>query len=290
MYALQERRAHMYDLANKTAIVTGAGGRRGFGRAIVNRLAKEGADVVVIDKFRVPPRDEDLTGDWKGIDSVVNDIEALGRQALAITCDITKSQEVDKMVKETVKKFGKVDILVNNAGVPIRCSFLDLTDEIWHLHLGVILSGAFFCSRAVVREMVQRGEGGRIINIGSMWSKVGSKNGQVPYSAAKFGVIGLTQCLALELASHKILVNAVCPAHTPTDFHSDIFKHQAENEGISVQEAKTRMREGIAATIPLGRLATTDDIANMVAFLCSDEASFITGQSINVNGGAFTAL
>jgi len=279
----------MPGLTGKVAIVTGAGGKRGFGRAIANRLAKEGADIVVVDKFTVPPRDEDLAGDWKGIDSVADEIQALNRQALAITCDITKSKDVDRMVKETVTNFGKVDILVNNAGLHIYSSIQDISDEIWDSHLAVNLTGTFFCSRAVAREMVQRGEGGRIINIASLLGKVGMGNGQTAYCASKFGVVGFTQSLALELASHNILVNAVCPALTATDIHSDAFKAEAEREGISEQEIRTRMQEKIAAQIPLGRLGTLEDIANMVVFLASDEASFITGQSINVNGGLLTA-
>ncbi|MFC1908617.1 SDR family NAD(P)-dependent oxidoreductase [Chloroflexota bacterium] len=279
----------MYDLTSRVAIVTGAAGRHGFGRAIANRLAKEGADVVVIDKFAIPPRDEELTGDWKGLDSVVEDITGFGRRGLAITCDVSQSQEVDKMVEKVITEFGRVDILVNNAGISVQRSILQADDEIWYAHMAVNLTGTFFCSRAVVREMVKRGEGGRIINIGSLWSKVGGGDGKLPYSASKFGVIGLTQSLALEMASHNILVNAVCPTHAATDLHSSLFKKQSEDEGITVEEARTRMREGIAARIPLGRLGTTEDLANLVAFLVSKEADFITGQSINVNGGAFTA-
>lgn len=280
----------MYDLAGKVAIVTGAGGKRGFGRAIANRLAQEGADIAVVDKFRVPQRGEDLTGGWRGIDSVVEEIKALGRRSLGIICDISQSQQVDEMVKETTDKLGRVDILVNNAGLDINCSIKEFTDELWNTHLSVNLTGAFFCSRAVVREMLRRGEGGKIINIASLLGKVGMGNGQTAYCASKFGMIGLTQSLALELAPNNILVNAVCPALTTTDIHSDAFQDEAEHEGISIQEASDRMHKAVAARVPLGRLGTVEDLANMVAFLTSEEASFITGQSINVNGGLFTAL
>ena len=280
----------MYNLSGKVAIVTGAGGIKGFGRAIAARLAREGADVVVVDKTRGQIRSEEVAGDWKGIDSVAVEIKAPGRRALAIPCDITKSKEVDKMVAQTVAQLGKVDILVNNAGIKINRGILELTDEIWDIHLAVNLTGMFYCSRAVAREMVAQGKGGRIINIGSLWSKMGSRNQQAPYTVSKFGVVGLTQSLALELAPYNILVNAVCPALTDTGINIELFKSMAEREGISVQEAGKRMHEGVAATFPLRRLGTTEDIANMVAFLASDQADFITGQSINVNGGAFTAM
>jgi len=276
----------MYELTCKVALVTGAAGKHGFGRAIANRLAKEGADIVVVDKFSVPPRDEDLAGGWRGLDTVVEEIQDLGRQALAITCDITKSDEVDEMVKKALAKFGQIDILVNNAGVHI---FGD-TDEAWYKNISVNLTGTFFCSRAVAREMIKGNKGGKIINIASIQGKQGSSQGDVGYSASKFGVVGTTQSLALELAPYGINVNAVCPGLAATDIGSNHFKSQAQSEGISVQEVRDRLfQERIAAT-PLGRLTTVEDIANIVAFLASKEADFITGQSINVNGGALTAL
>jgi len=280
----------MYDLTGKVALVTGAASKLGFGRAIANRLAREGADVVVVDRIAVLPHDEGSGGDWKGLDSIVDEIKALGRRALAATCDISKSEEVDEMVNKAVTGLGKVDILVNNAGVHMYSGLLKHSDEVWNKILAVNLTGTFYCARAVARQMVQRGEGGRIINVGSLWSKVALSGGQAAYCASKFGVIGLTQSLALELAPHNILVNTVCPALTDTNLHSRDFKADAEREGINEQEVRNRMHEPIAARVPLGRLGTTEDLANMVAFLASDEASFITGQSINVNGGLFTAL
>jgi len=276
----------MYDLTGKVAIVTGAGGKRGFGRAIATRLAKEGADIVVVDKYAVLPQDEGEG--WKGMSSLVAEIEALGRKAIAVTCDITKSSEVDNMVKEAVAEFTKVDILVNNAGVHIRSDIENYTDDIWNIQLAVNLTGAFFCARAVAREMIRRGEGGRIISIGSFRSKTGAP-GETAYAASKFGLMGLTQCLALELASRQILVNAVCPSLTDTDINLEMFKNESQRNSISEQEARNRTNERVAGEIPMGRLGTTEDLANTVAFLASPESSFITGQAINVNGGLFTA-
>lgn len=279
----------MYDLSGNIAIVTGAGGKRGLGRSIAIRLAREGADVIVIDKYRIPPRDKEISEGWKGIDSVYDEIIALGRNAMALTCDITQSREVDQMVQAVVSKFGKVDILVNNAGIDIYASILDMSDELWATHLNVNLTGTFYCSRAVARDMIRRKAGGRIINIASMLGKTGMGDFQSAYCASKFGVIGFTQSMALELASYRILVNAICPMLTETGIHDENCKNIAEKENISFEEANKRIHDSVRAQVPLGRLGEPEDIANMVAFLSSSEASFITGQSINVNGGKFTA-
>lgn len=280
----------MYDFTGKVALVTGAGGKQGFGRAIANRLAKEGADVIVIDKQKKLNRVSDADSDWNGIDAVAAEIRGIGRKAEAIICDITRSNEVDLMVKDVIDRFSRIDILVNNAGVKISRGPLDTTDEIWNLHMAVNLTGMFFCSRAVAREMVKDGKGGRIINIGSMWSKVGSPYEDVAYCASKFGVVGLTQSMALQLAKYAILVNAVCPGLSDTGINSDVFEDTAQKEGIRWEKAREIMYERAIKNFPLKRLGTSEDIANMVAFLASDEATFITGQSINVNGGSFTAL
>lgn len=279
----------MYDLKGKIALVTGAAGKRGFGRAIALRLATEGADVTVVDKFVIPPRDEDLTGDWKGLDSVVDEIKVLGCQALAITCDIALSNEVDKMIKEVLAKFGQIDVLVNNAGVLARGTIDNITDEIWNANISVNLTGTFFCSRTIAREMIKRDKGGRIINISSQLGKFGIAEGHIGYCASKFGVIGLTQALAFELAPYGITVNAVCPGMADTDSSSEFYKTEAQREGISKGEFTTRLFTKRIADIPLRRLTTPEDVANMVAFLASRETDYITGQSINVNGGRLMA-
>jgi meso-butanediol dehydrogenase / (S,S)-butanediol dehydrogenase / diacetyl reductase len=227
----------MYDLKNKVAIVTGAGGRRGFGRAIANRLAKDGANIVIVDKLTVLQQDK--TEGWQGIKSVVAEIETFGRQGLGLVCDITKSQEVDKAVADTILNFGKIDILVNNAGIHINRSLQEMDDATWNNQIAVNLTGTFFFARSVAREMMKRGEGGRIINIGSLRSKTAAP-GEEAYCASKFGVIGLTQSLALELAPHKILVNAVCPALTDTDINLEMFQNQSKRD-LSVNKKPGRL-------------------------------------------------
>jgi NAD(P)-dependent dehydrogenase (short-subunit alcohol dehydrogenase family) len=280
----------MYNLTGKVAVVTGAGGKYGFGRAIARRLAEEGCDLVIVDKLRKPARVEDSDADWKGIDSVAEEVKAAGRKSWAVVCDISQSSEVDQLVKETVSRFSKIDILVNNAGVKINQDVLEITDEIWNLHLAVNLTGMFYCSRAVAREMAGTGKGGKIINIGSMWGKTGARGQDLPYSVSKFGVTGLTQGLALQLAQYKILVNAICPALTDTGINSEVFVNESRKEGISWEAARAKMYAKVAPSIPLGRMGAPDDIANMVAFLASDESNFITGQSFNVNGGTLVSL
>ena len=280
----------MYNLTGKVALVTGAGGKYGFGRAIARRLAVEGCDVIIVDKQSKPSRIEDADKDWKGLESVADDIKAAGRQVMVALCDISRSAEVDRVVSDAVMRFSKIDLLVNNAGIKINMPILEMTDEVWNLHLAVNLTGMFYCSRAVGKEMAKSGKGGKIINIGSMWSKVGSPNKDIPYCVSKFGVVGLTQSLALELAKYNILVNAVCPALTDTGINSEQFKSVAEKEGISWEEARSKMYARVSSGFPLKRLGTPEDVANMVTFLASDQTDFVTGQSINVNGGAFTAL
>lgn len=279
----------MYDLTDKVALVTGAASRRGFGRAIATRLAREGAAVIVTGRPASPHRDRERKDGWEGLDAVVDEIKALGREALAIGCDITKSHEVDKMVTDAVNKFGHMDILVNNAGIHTFGTIDKISNEIWNENISVNLTGTFFCSRAVARAMMKRGNGGKIINIASVNAKAGTGSGSSAYCASKFGVIGLTQSFALELAPHKITVNSVCPTLGDTDMAWENFEIEARRDGITVQEAMNRLIQRRSATIPLRRLVTGEDVANMVVFLASKEADYITGQSINVDGGFLMA-
>ena len=279
----------MYDLDGKIAIVTGAGSEKGLGRAIALRLAREGAHVVVTDKPACRPHGSNTIGGWKGIESVRDDIMALGRKSMALACDVASSKEVDQLVAEVVASLGQIDILVNNAGLYRYMDIVDMSDELWAAHLAVNLTGAFYCLRAVARNMVIHNEGGRIINISSLNGKTPTGTSQSAYCTSKFGLIGFTQSAAMELARHNILVNAVCPGLVETDLHNEDFKMAAEQKKTSIEDVSRQKHEGVKARVPLGRLGVPDDVAKMVAFLCSNEAGFITGQAINVNGGIFTA-
>lgn len=194
---------------------------------------------------------------------------------------MTKSESVTRMVDRTLKKFGKIDILVNNAGMIKVGNVVDIQEKDWDEVLDVNLKGVFLCSKAVAPHMIER-RSGKIINISSTAGRRGLP-GKAHYHASKFAVIGFTQCLALELAPYNINVNCVCPGVVDTYMHREVLApHTARIRGITEDEVYRNME----ASVPLGRLQTPEDIGNLVAFLASEEAKNVTGQSINVNGGS----
>lgn len=280
----------MYDFKGKVALITGAARKRGIGHATAIRLARCGADVAVNGRYRPPhelPEEEKAEG-WRGLDSVVEEIESCGTRGLAITTDITDRKQVEEMVAQVIDRFGHIDILVANAGVYAPQPFLETEEEQWHRHIAANLTGVFYCGQAVARHMVER-KGGVIVNVASISGKVGRPNVSA-YAASKFGVVGLTQVMALELAPYNIRVNAICPGRFLTDM-SDYARaaSMADEREISVTEAAHIIHADAVQFTPLGRLGHPEDAASLIAFLCSDEASFITGQSINVDGGRLTA-
>lgn len=281
----------MYNFKDKVVLVTGAARKRGIGRATAVRFAMEGASVVVNGRYRPPeefPREEKAEA-WKGLDSVVAEIEALGSQALAITTDISDSQQVQAMVDKAIAEFGHIDILVANAGMLISGPFLTFKEAGWHRVLKVNLDGVFYCCQAVARHMVERGQGGAIVNVSSRIGKMGIENHSA-YCASKFGVIGLTQVLGIELAPYNIRVNAVCPGRTITNItNADKVWELSREKKIDITAAAKIMHSDYAQSTPLGRPGYPEELANAIVFLCSDEASFVTGQAINVDGGRLMA-
>jgi len=274
----------MPGLAGKVAIVTGAARLRGIGRGIALRLAREGADVVVSGAPRPPetfPAEERSAG-WRGIASVVDEIEGLGRRALAVEADVTKREDAERLAHAALAAFGRIDILVNNAGKSYTGdrALWEIDDEEWYHVVDVNLNGVYRCCRAVIPAMLEGGRGGRIVNLSSTAGRMG-----LPfygaYCATKFGVIGLTQQLALELAPYGITVNCVAPGSVDTDMMDDTFGRMARRMGLQFEQIKA----GVGRAAPLGRQGAPADIAAAVAFLCSDDASWITGQTLNVNGG-----
>jgi 3-oxoacyl-[acyl-carrier protein] reductase/meso-butanediol dehydrogenase/(S,S)-butanediol dehydrogenase/diacetyl reductase len=279
----------MAGLAGKVALITGAGGMKGIGRATALKLAAQGADIALSDVQRAP---EDLPPaevrtQWRGIDSVAQEIEALGRRCLRVWCDLRSSEQIQAMVQQVVEHFGHIDVLVNNARAIIgrdRVPITELREDVWQHFLAINTTAVFLCTKFVGQAMVRQGQGGRIINIASDAAKRASARGAA-YSASKFAVLGLTQAAALDLAPSGITVNAVCPGPVNTDRLNYWERAQAEAQGISLEEFRARIVANIGKATPLGRIAESEDVANLVAFLASNEASFITGQAYNVNGG-----
>ena len=275
----------MTRLEGRVALVTGAGRYRGIGRAIVLRLAEEGADVVVTARARdastFPPHEQEMG--WKGIESVAEEVRAMGRRALAVDCDVTDKDDLQRTVDAAVAELGKIDILVNNAALPSEAGaapILEMTDENWYETVDVNLHGLYHTIRAVGREMV-KGGGGSIINISSTAGRIGIPN-YGAYCATKWAMHGLTQQLALELARQNIRVNIVCPGSTDTDMMDGTFGRYDEVAGQEPGTSKAAIRRALL----MGRQATVEEQAAVVAFLASDDSSYMTGQALNVDGGS----
>ena len=252
-------------LTGKIAIVTGAS--QGIGRAITLRLAREGASLVIGDI------------DVEAAEKVAREVRDGGTEALVMKLDVTKAEEVNKVIGEIVEKFGRIDILVNNAGISSMALVVDLKEKDWDANVNVNAKGVFLCSQAVARQMIKQ-KSGKIINNASLAAKRGAPF-LGHYSASKFAVLGLTYTMALELASYGITVNAVCPGIVETGMIKREWKWEGDLRGMTADQ----VREEVLSTIPLGRLAQPEDIAAVVAFLVSKDADYMTGQALNINGG-----
>lgn len=273
----------MYDLSGQVALVTGAGGERGIGRAIARRLAQEGADVVVNDFVARPY----AGAEWGGLPAVVAEVEALGRRAASVVADVGDARQVERMVAEALAAMGRIDILVNNAGTLVggdRVPVADLEVDLWDAVQRVNIRGTFLCSRAAARHMLERGGGGRIINVSSVAGKRGSARYSA-YNASKFAVIGFTQALAAELGPAGVTVNAVCPGLVATERLPPLAA--AAFPDLEPAAAVRDFTAQAMADIPLGRLAEPPDIAKAAAFLASREAGYLTGIALTVAGGSF---
>jgi 3-oxoacyl-[acyl-carrier protein] reductase len=243
------------DLSNKVAIITGSG--RGIGKTIAQKLAEAGATIVIND-----------IGEIASIEAVAEEIRAMNRKSIAVLADISSSADVDKMVETTITTYGRVDILVNNAGITRDHLLLRMSEEDWDRVITINLKSVFLCTKAVLRYMTRQ-RWGRIINMASIVGIVGNA-GQANYAAAKAGIIGFTRTVAKEVASRGITVNAIAPGFIETQMTQQL-------EESWIQEIKKR--------IPLGYLGTPRDVAEAVAFLASEEARYITGHVLNVDGG-----
>ena len=255
----------MYDMQGRTAIVTGSGG--GIGRSIALRLAREGCHIGVFDIADA------------GAQATAELVRATGRDAVVAVGDVSRREDVARGAARFRQTLGAIDILVNNAGILRTAPFLETTDTQWRDTFGVNLDGAFFFCQAILPGMVERRRGA-IVNMSSWVGKKGVPN-HAAYSASKFAVIGLTQSIAGEFAASGVRVNAVCPGIiVDTQMREDA---EASNRHQGLPDVAER-----AKTIPMRRTGTPDDVARVVAFLASDEADYMTGQSVNVTGGLWT--
>ncbi|MCE5305656.1 MAG: 3-oxoacyl-[acyl-carrier-protein] reductase [Chloroherpetonaceae bacterium] len=241
---------------NKVAVITG--GCRGIGKSIVLKLASEGARVYALD-FKIPDENEVFIEDSE-----------IAKSVKCLQADVTNMQSIDKCFDTIISEAGRVDILVNNAGITRDNLLLRMTEQEWDAVLDTNLKGAFICTKVVSKIMISQ-RSGRIINIGSVVGSIGNA-GQSNYSASKSGLIGFSKSIARELASRKILVNVVAPGYVRSPMTDSLTDEQ---------------KKAFIDNIPLKRIAEPEDIANAVAFLASDESSYITGQIIHVNGGLF---
>jgi len=271
----------MYDLSGKVALITGAGGEHGFGRAIANRLAAEGAAVAVSDLSSMP-----YGGGWAGLDALTAEIEGNGGQALKVLADVTDAEQVDTMVHAVIERFGRLDILVANAGSrpgPDRVPVVELTEEAFDEVQRVNVKGTFLCCRAAARHMLERGDGGKIVVISSTAGKRGVAR-YAAYTASKFALVGFTQSLANELGPSGINVNAICPGLAETERVMHIAD-ALRQEGETAEDQLADMIRRRAEANPMGRITETRDIANMAAFLASSESDYVTGLAVSVSGG-----
>jgi 3-oxoacyl-[acyl-carrier protein] reductase len=245
------------DIINEVALVTGSS--RGIGRAIALELAKSGFSVVINNDEKPQEKIE-----------VMNEIKKIGQQAIYIQVDVSDPDQVDEMIKKILNEFGRIDILVNNAGVVMDKKLENMSIEQWNRVISVNLTGTFNCTKSVIKYMKEQG-GGKIVNIASVVGEIGNF-GQSNYAASKGGVIAFTKTVAKEYAKDGILVNAVAPGFINTKM---------------VQNIPERVMQKILDQIPLGRLGAPDEVAKLVCFLASDDANYITGQVININGGVY---
>jgi NAD(P)-dependent dehydrogenase (short-subunit alcohol dehydrogenase family) len=274
----------MYKLNGKVAIVTGAGRHSGLGEGMARRLVNEGCSVVIADLGHTegeffPEHGVATTDEMEEVAQAMRD--DTGTQVRTIACDVRDEAQVENMVATTIAELGRLDVLVNNAGIGYLMQLIvDTPVAEWDAVLDVNLKGTFLCTKFAARHMIEQGEGGRIINIASQAAKSAFPYASA-YTSSKHGIIGFTRSAALELGSHGITVNAICPNHVTTGLGAWQNEHFSKILGLTLDE----YMDGMKSRIPMGRTGQPDDIGNVCAWLASDEAGYITGEALNVSGG-----
>jgi NAD(P)-dependent dehydrogenase (short-subunit alcohol dehydrogenase family) len=271
-------------LAGKTAVITGSGRRKGLGEAIARRLAQDGANIVISDIGT--PRDAATgaahIGTTEEMESIAQELRGAGVAVSTFTCDVRSLADVRALAGHAADTHGSLDIWVNNAGIGyIMKPLLEVSEDDWRAVIDVNLTGAFFGLKAAAERMVRQGKGGRIVNIASQAAKSGFPHAQA-YTASKHGLVGLVRSAAVELGPHQITVNNVCPNHVTTGLGAWQNEYFSKVVGAASVEAYL---EAMSARIPMGRPGLAQDTANAVAWLCTDDAGYITAESMNVSGG-----
>ena len=269
--------------SGKTAVITGSGRDKGLGQAIAQKLAEEGANIVVSDigSQRDEATDAKHIGSTDAMDAVAKGLREHGGQVSTFVADVRQRSDMQALARHAVDTHGSLDIWVNNAGIGyIMSPLFDVTEDNWNAVIDVNLTGCFWGLQAAAEVMVAQKTGGRIINIASQAAKSGFPFAQA-YCSSKHGLVGLTRSASIELGPEKITVNNVCPNHVTTGLGDWQNKFTSAALGLSEEEYLQRMKD----KIPMRRVGMPEDTANAVAFLCSDQASYITGESLNVSGG-----
>jgi NAD(P)-dependent dehydrogenase (short-subunit alcohol dehydrogenase family) len=271
------------DLEGKVVVVTGAGRPRGVGRATALRFAREGARLAIVD---VPGAcaAADVIGAAPDVDRVAAEVRAAGAEVAAIPADVSDPGAVEAALDAVRDSFGRVDVMVCNAAIlpDYGVGLAELTEAMFSRVLAVNLTGTFTCARAAALRMIEGGEGGCIVTVGSRASRRGNAK-LIAYAASKFGVLGLSQSLALALAPHRIRVNCVCPGSVDTDMAAAERMRDRDRTGRSIDE----LRAAAIEETPLGRLTVPEDVASAIVWLASAESAHVTGQALNVNGGSW---
>lgn len=268
----------------KTAVITGSGRRKGLGEAIARRLASEGANIVISDigESKDSATPGSMIGSTAEMESIAGEIKAMGVQASTFPCDVRDYTQMQVLSWHAVKAHGSLDIWVNNAGIGyIMKPLIEVSPDDWRAVIDVNLTGCFFGIKAAAEIMIGQGKGGRIINIASQAAKSGFPHAQA-YTASKHGLVGLTRSAAIELGPHRITVNNVCPNHVTTGLGAWQNEYFSKVVGAPSVEAYLK---AMADRIPMKRPGLPEDTAKAVAFLCSDDAEYITAESMNVSGG-----